>query len=167
MVFCHADVVQAILKEIDEQGRIVIPAEWRKKWLRRNKVILRRRGEVLEILPYKEVDLTAFFDRAEVDIKTDLSLSTVHFAEIANLLEDWMALSEARTILFALATMENIRILPVARTDLVGALDLATERDVGTTDALAVILMQTEVTREIYSFDRDYDRFNEIRRVDA
>ena len=73
MVFCHADVVQAILKEIDEQGRIVIPAEWRKKWLRRNKVILRRRGEVLEILPYKEVDLTAFFDRAEVDIKTDLS----------------------------------------------------------------------------------------------
>ncbi|TLZ87929.1 MAG: type II toxin-antitoxin system VapC family toxin, partial [Methanobacteriota archaeon] len=94
-------------------------------------------------------------------------LSTVHFAEIANLLEDWMALSEARTILFALATMENIRILPVARTDLVEALDLATERDVGTTDALAVILMQAEATREIYSFDRDYDRFNEIRRVGA
>ncbi len=73
MVYCHAGVVQAILKEIDEQGRIVIPAEWRKKWLRGNKVILRRRGEVLEILPYKEVDLTAFFDRAEVDIKTNLS----------------------------------------------------------------------------------------------
>jgi len=94
-------------------------------------------------------------------------LSAVHFAELANLLENWKAPSETRTILFALATMENIRILPVARTDLVGALDLATERDVGTTDALAVILMQTEVTREIYSFDRDYDRFNEIRRVDA
>ncbi|HYT17134.1 MAG TPA: type II toxin-antitoxin system VapC family toxin [Thermoplasmata archaeon] len=94
-------------------------------------------------------------------------LSTVHFAEIANLLEDWMALSEAQTILLALATMENIRILPVTRSDLVEALDLATERDVGTTDALAVILMQTEATREIYSFDRDYDRFNEIRRVDA
>ena len=94
-------------------------------------------------------------------------LSTVHFAEIANLLEDWMALSEAQTILLALATMDNIRILPVTRADLVEALDLATERDVGTTDALAVVLMQTEATREIYSFDRDYDHFNEIRRVDA
>jgi len=73
MACCHAGVMHAILKEIDEQGRIVIPAEWRKNWLRRNKVILRRRGEVLEILPYKEVDLTAFFDRAEVDTKADLS----------------------------------------------------------------------------------------------
>ena len=65
--------MHAIVKEIDDQGRIVIPAVWRKKWLRRNKVILRRRGEILEILPYKEVDLTAFFDRAEVDTKADLS----------------------------------------------------------------------------------------------
>jgi len=73
MACCHAGVMHAILKEIDEQGRIVIPAEWRKNWLRRNKVILRRRGEVLEILPYKEVDLTAFFDRAEVDTNADLS----------------------------------------------------------------------------------------------
>src|SRR5437879_6997081 len=81
-------------------------------------------------------------------------LSTVHFAEIANLLEDWMALSEARTILFALATMENIRILPVARTDLLEELDLVTGRDAGTTDALAVILMQPAATRALYSVDR-------------
>ena len=93
-------------------------------------------------------------------------LSTVHFVEIANLLEDWMALAEAQSILLALATMETVRIVPVTRTDLVEALDLATERDVGTTDALAVVLMQTEATREIYSFDRDYDGFTEVRRVD-
>ena len=65
--------MHAVLKEIDGQGRIVIPAEWRKKWLRGTKVILRSRGEILEILPQEKVDLTAFFDRAEVDTKADLS----------------------------------------------------------------------------------------------
>jgi len=65
--------MHAVLKEIDEQGRIVIPAEWRKKWPRGTKVILRDRGEILEIRPQGKVDLTAFFDRAEVDTKADLS----------------------------------------------------------------------------------------------
>jgi len=65
--------MRPILKEIDEQGRIVIPAEWRKKYLRGKKVIVRNRGEVLEILPREKVDLTAFFDRAKVEIKSDLS----------------------------------------------------------------------------------------------
>jgi len=65
--------MRAVLKEVDEQGRIVIPAEWRKKWLRGTKVILRNRGDILEILPQEKVDLTAFFDRTEVDMKADLS----------------------------------------------------------------------------------------------
>jgi bifunctional DNA-binding transcriptional regulator/antitoxin component of YhaV-PrlF toxin-antitoxin module len=62
-----------MLKDIDEQGRIVIPAAWRKKYLRGTKVILRNRGEVLEIVPREQVDLTAFFDRAEVEVKSNLS----------------------------------------------------------------------------------------------
>lgn len=65
--------MRPILKEIDEQGRIVIPAEWRRKYLRGTKVILRNRGEVLEILPHEKVDLTAFFDRAKVEVKASLS----------------------------------------------------------------------------------------------
>ena len=65
--------MRAVLRKIDERGRIVIPAEWRKKWMRGTKVILRNRGEVLEILPQDTVDLTLFFDRAEVDMKADLS----------------------------------------------------------------------------------------------
>ena len=64
--------MHAVLKEIDGQGRIVIPAEWRRRWLRGNKVILRSRGEILEILPQEKVDLTAYFDRAEADIKSNL-----------------------------------------------------------------------------------------------
>jgi len=66
--------MRPVIKEIDKRGRLVIPAEWRKKYLRGTKVILRNRGEVLEILPREKVDLTAFFDRAEVDTKANLSV---------------------------------------------------------------------------------------------
>ena len=59
-------------KKIDDRGRIVIPAEWRKKWKRATKVILRIRGDFLEILPQEKVNLTAFFDRAEVNAEADL-----------------------------------------------------------------------------------------------
>jgi len=65
--------MRPVIKEIDKRGRLVIPAEWRKKYLRGTKVILRNRGEVLEILPRERVDLTTFFDRAEVDTKANLS----------------------------------------------------------------------------------------------
>lgn len=92
-------------------------------------------------------------------------LSVVHFSEIANLLEDWMAFRDAHAIQLGLATMENVQILPVTRTDLLDALTLAADAEVGTTDALAVVLMQREGRTDIYSFDRDFDRFDGLRRV--
>jgi hypothetical protein len=65
--------MQAVLKEVDEQGRIVLPISWRRKYLKGGKVLVRSRGNALEIVPQDEVDLTAFFDRIEVDIKADLA----------------------------------------------------------------------------------------------
>jgi len=61
------------LKKVDRHGRIVLPARWRAKYLRSGKVLLRPRGEALEILPQDDVDLTAYFDAAEVDVKADLA----------------------------------------------------------------------------------------------
>src|SRR2546421_7648504 len=58
-------------------------------------------------------------------------LSTVHFAEIANLLEDWRALAEAQSILSSLATMETVLLEPVTRANLRQALDHATAQDGG------------------------------------
>src|SRR5439155_10406032 len=49
------------------------PAEWRKKWRCGTQVILRSRGESVEILPREKASLTAFFDRVEFDVKADLS----------------------------------------------------------------------------------------------
>ncbi len=65
-------MMRTVLKEVDKQGRIVLPASWRKR-LKVRKVLLRERGEVLEVVPQGEVDLTAYFDTAEVDIQADLA----------------------------------------------------------------------------------------------
>ncbi len=65
--------MRAAMKDVDRQGRIVLPASWRKKHLRGGKVLLRERGDVLEIVPQEKVDLTAYFDAVEVDLKAELS----------------------------------------------------------------------------------------------
>lgn len=65
--------MSVVLKDVDSQGRIVLPASWRKKHLRGGKVLLRPRGSILEVVPQDRVDLTKYFDAAEADVRADLS----------------------------------------------------------------------------------------------
>jgi len=94
-----------------------------------------------------------------------VATSTVHFAEIANLLEAWMPLQDARTIQRGLLQRDNVEIWPTAKGDLVEAMSVGQETDVGATDALAVILMRRNGLKDIYSFDGDFDRFRDLRRA--
>jgi AbrB family looped-hinge helix DNA binding protein len=62
------------IKEIDAQGRIVIPKEWRKEKLKGRKVLMKlNEGGGIEILPYNSLDLTKYFDSVEVEIQSPLS----------------------------------------------------------------------------------------------
>lgn len=65
-------MAQVEIKDIDEQGRIIIPKAWRRKHLKSNRVILKLKEGAIEIVPYSALDLTKFFDKMEVDIKSDL-----------------------------------------------------------------------------------------------
>ena len=71
---------QLEVKDVDEQGRIIIPKEWRRKLLKGTKVVMRLKDTSIEITPYRQEDLTKFFDVAPVDVKSNL--------------EDWHALRE-------------------------------------------------------------------------
>jgi len=62
-----------IIKDLDKQGRLVLPKEWREKHVKRGKVVLRVENDEIIIKPYRLADLTEFFDKIEVDIKSDLS----------------------------------------------------------------------------------------------
>jgi len=69
---------QLEVKDVDEQGRIIIPKEWRRKLLKGKKVLMRLKDASIEITPYRQEDLTKFFDAALVDVKSNM--------------EDWHAL---------------------------------------------------------------------------
>ena len=60
------------MKEVDEQGRVVIPKEWREKILRDGKVVMRLTKDSIEIRPYRQEDLTKFFGTVVVDVESSL-----------------------------------------------------------------------------------------------
>jgi bifunctional DNA-binding transcriptional regulator/antitoxin component of YhaV-PrlF toxin-antitoxin module len=65
--------MQVEIKTIDNQGRIILPKDWRDRYLRGKKAIVVYKGDLVEIRPFARSDLTKFFDKVEVDLKSDLS----------------------------------------------------------------------------------------------
>jgi bifunctional DNA-binding transcriptional regulator/antitoxin component of YhaV-PrlF toxin-antitoxin module len=61
------------VKTIDDQGRIILPKSWRDRYLKGKKAIVSSKGDVLEIRPFLNTDLTQYFDKIEVELKSDLS----------------------------------------------------------------------------------------------
>lgn len=95
----------------------------------------------------------------------EATTSTVHFAETSNILEDRIPLADAHMVERGILLRDTIEILPATRRDLAEALVEAANAEAGITDSLAVVLMRREGLQEVYSFDRDFDRFEGIRRV--
>lgn len=62
-----------IIKELDKQGRLVLPKNWRERHAKKGKVILKVEEDTIIIKPYELADLTEFFDKIEIDIKSDIS----------------------------------------------------------------------------------------------
>ena len=69
----HPAPVGDIVRQVDSRGRILIPASWRKKHAIDGKVLLTEKGDVVEILPLDQTDLTVHFDAVEVDVEADLA----------------------------------------------------------------------------------------------
>jgi AbrB family looped-hinge helix DNA binding protein len=62
-----------VIKDVDEQGRIIIPKELRKKYKIGEKVIVKPAEGKIELIPLEEKELSKYFDVVIADIKTDLS----------------------------------------------------------------------------------------------
>ena len=61
------------VKTVDNQGRIILPKNWRDRYLKGKKAIVSFKEDVIEIRPFTKVDLTKYFDTVNVDLKSDLS----------------------------------------------------------------------------------------------
>lgn len=58
-------LVEVALKRVDAQGRVVIPAAWRRGW-KSGKVILIKRGGKIELSPVEPLLPSSLFDSIEI-----------------------------------------------------------------------------------------------------
>jgi len=59
-------------KKVDEQGRFVLPLDWRAEELKGSREVFVIKGKgYLKIVPRKKVDLTRFFDSADLGMNIE------------------------------------------------------------------------------------------------
>lgn len=57
------------VRKVDDQGRVVIPAKWRRKQLKKSKhVLIIEENDAIRIIPIETLDLTEFFDTVDLGV---------------------------------------------------------------------------------------------------
>ncbi len=87
----------------------------------------------------------------------EVGITVVQVAEIANLLENYLPLSEALKVEEFLLLAKNVNVSDVTKRDCLEALKICRERNVGLSDAIAYVVMMKSGADEIYSFDGEFN----------
>ncbi|RLI86383.1 MAG: AbrB/MazE/SpoVT family DNA-binding domain-containing protein [Archaeoglobales archaeon] len=59
-------------RKVDEQGRIILPSDWRERELKDcREVFVIRYGKFLKIIPKRKIDLTEFFDGVDLGVNVE------------------------------------------------------------------------------------------------
>ncbi len=95
----------------------------------------------------------------------EVATSIVHLSEIANILEARGNIMVSLEIVEAILSKDNIHIYPVDLVDYTEALEVARKYVIGLNDAVAVLLMKRYGIKEIYSYDKDFDKIEWITRL--
>jgi len=109
-------------------------------------------------------------DEAKAIVKSlegaeEVAMTTVHLSEVVNILETGLSLQESLGFLTWIITSQNIKVYSVTLEDYESAMPLAKENNISANDALAYLSMKTHGIREIYSFDKHFDKLEEIIRL--
>ena len=65
-------IYKEVLKQVDEQGRIVIPKKWRDEHLKNSSVVLLQLTDnEIVVKSHEPVDITKYFNSLEIDIDSD------------------------------------------------------------------------------------------------
>ncbi len=95
----------------------------------------------------------------------DVITTVVHLAEIANILESHTNVMQAINIIEAILSKKNIHVYPVTVTDYIESIEIAKKNYIGLNDALAVLFMKRLGINEIYSYDSDFDKIANIKKI--
>lgn len=97
--------------------------------------------------------------------KEEVLMTVVHLSEVANILKHGMPLEQLSNIILGLFMLDNVKINGVSREAYFAATELGEDLKLDPNDALAVDVMRSNNIKEIYSFDEDFDKLEEIRRL--
>jgi len=100
-----------------------------------------------------------------IDEGEDVATTVVHVSEIANILESHVSKTKSVEYIEAILGKPSIHIYDVDVASYIEAVLKAKEYAIGINDALALVFMEKLGIKEIYSFDKDFDKIKNIRRV--
>lgn len=92
-------------------------------------------------------------------------ITAVHLGETANILEDFLPIGEAIKLESSILAMDNVEVMDVSRELYMGAVPVALDNGLGLNDSLASVAMEKKGVSEIYSFDKDFDRLGNLKRI--
>ena len=96
----------------------------------------------------------------------EVATSVIQLSEAANVLSHAFEPQKLSVLLKAMATKENLKIFDCSREEYLAAIEQSEETGVGVNDCLAHVLMLANGITEIYSFDKDFDKFSDIKRLE-
>ena len=119
-------------------------------------------------LSQKEKQMKEYAKKIISDVsegKEELLTTVVHLAEVVNILKHGMPLKRLNNLVLGLFMLDNLRIYGVSREAYFAATELGDDLRLESNDALAVDVMRQNNVKEIYSFDEDFDKIEEILRL--
>ncbi|MDA4111744.1 MAG: type II toxin-antitoxin system VapC family toxin [Thaumarchaeota archaeon] len=114
----------------------------------------------IEILKRNARNIVERINRGE-----EVTTSLVHVSEIANILESRTSLETTGDIISALLSLANLDVEEPSKALYESATEVSRSFSLGINDALAFLLMKKEDITEVYSFDKDFDKLKDLKRV--
>ena len=89
----------------------------------------------------------------------------MHLSEIVNILKHGMTARELADFVLSLYFLDSLKIYGVSEAEYFAAAELAADLKIDPNDALAIDFMRRNGIEEIYSFDKDFEGKDGIKRL--
>jgi len=97
--------------------------------------------------------------------KEEAVTTVVHLSEVVNILKHGMPPRELTDFVLSLYILDNLKIYGVSEAEYFAATDLAADLKMDPNDALAVDFMRRNGIEEVYSFDKDFEGKEGVKRL--
>jgi len=95
----------------------------------------------------------------------DVIISTVHLAEILNIISAKLGVEKSILFLAKILTLKNVKIMEVSKDTYKRALEVSMKKNIEPNDAVAIVIMRDFKCDEIYTFDSDFLILEDINPV--